>query len=121
MKNCICIGIILVLCMAVTGEAKWMAMRKTSTLKYDRTSKNEITTYTTKALGMYDNASTCLQVLQAKFKDVQDVCAGGKGSSWGEFCHVLPDCPMMIHSEQYSGYTLILSTLMSFSCEEERE
>ena len=119
MKNCICIGIILVLCMAVTGEAKWIAMRKTSTLKYDRNSKNEITTYTTKALRMYDKASTCLQFLQAKFKEVQDVCAGGKGSSWGEFCHVLPDFPMMIHSEQYSGYTLVLSTLMSFSCEKE--
>ena len=119
----ISIGIILVLVMAVTVEAKWIAMTDTKTMNYDNFGKYKSGDVSKKALGAYNKASACLQFLRISFKKEYEYCAeikavsdkGEPNSSW---------CKAQFPTSEYKVFVdgaLTSNSTTYYFCEEEQE
>jgi len=61
--------------MAVTVEAKWIAMKDFTTIYYDSYGKSKKNDVTRQAVGVYDKAAICLQMLRTQFSKEQKKAA----------------------------------------------
>ena len=112
----------LVLLMAGTVQAKWIAITDTRSMHYDLNSNLNNSESTKEAIGSYDKASTCLKMLRTKFTESQKNEAKTKAvadtvesnSYW--FNAQFPT----MESKMFEKGITLSHTVEHFSCEEEK-
>ena len=112
----------LVLLMAGTVQAKWIAITDTRSMHDDLNGNVNSSESTKEAIGSYDKASTCLKMLRTKFTEFQKNEAKTKAvadtvesnSSW--FNAQFPT----IESKMFEKGITLSHTVEHFSCEEEK-
>ena len=112
----------LVLLMAGTVQAKWIAITDTRSMHYDLNGNLTSSESAKEAIGSYDKASTCLKMLRTQFTESQKNDAKIKAvadtvesnSYW--FNAQFPT----IESKMFEKGIPLSHTVEQFSCEEEK-